>query len=131
VRCCQVSRWAAVGHSGTLVGHIGLYEVFPGWGCCPCLSFAAFCCALASFLHKLPERRMPVSWLSTQSPHPHPSTCPPLAPSAATRLGATLTDRLRINATWALRGMYHAAPEGGAAAGASLQFVGSLQSRLR
>lgn len=57
----------------------------------------------------------------------------PPALVAATLLGATLGDRLRINAKWALRGMY-AQHDGGAGgmppAAAQLQFVGGLQSRL-
>lgn len=44
---------------------------------------------------------------------------------AATLLGATLADRLRVNATWALRGMLASKPGQGPA-----QFVGGLQSRL-
>ena len=52
---------------------------------------------------------------------------PSLACPAATALGATLADRLRINATWALRGMWRAGQDGGGA----LRFVGSLQSRLK
>ncbi|EFN58557.1 hypothetical protein CHLNCDRAFT_140686 [Chlorella variabilis] len=43
----------------------------------------------------------------------------------ATLLGATLADRLRVNATWALRGMLASKPGQGPA-----QFVGGLQSRL-
>lgn len=56
--------------------------------------------------------------------------------AAATLLGATLGDRLRVNAKWALRGMFaQHAQQGtaGAAAGADarqLEFVGGLQSRL-
>ncbi|KAL4442946.1 hypothetical protein ABPG77_008437 [Micractinium sp. CCAP 211/92] len=45
---------------------------------------------------------------------------------SATTLGATLADRLRINATWALRGMWRAGQDGG-----EPRFVGSLQSRLK
>lgn len=47
---------------------------------------------------------------------------------SAVLLGATLGDRLRINAKWALRGMgaQHDDPGGGR----RLQFVGALQSRL-
>ena len=44
----------------------------------------------------------------------------------ATLLGATVADRLRINAKWALAGCY-AAPAGGG----QLRFVGGLQSRWR
>ncbi|KAL4457670.1 hypothetical protein ABPG75_012535 [Micractinium tetrahymenae] len=49
---------------------------------------------------------------------------------SATLLGATLADRLRINATWALRGMWRAGDDASGASG-GLQFVGSLQSRLK
>lgn len=56
-------------------------------------------------------------------------------PYAATLLGATLGDRLRINAKWAVRGMYaqHSGDSAAAAAAPDarqLQFVGGLQSRL-
>lgn len=44
---------------------------------------------------------------------------------SATALGATLADRLRINATWALRGMWRAGQ------GGKLLFVGNLQSRFK
>ena len=75
------------------------------------------------------------SWFALRQPSPilvRP-------PSAATLLGATLGDRLRINAKWAVRGMYAQHGDGGsggsAAAGAApdsqpLQFVGGLQARL-
>ncbi|KAI7845854.1 hypothetical protein COHA_000588 [Chlorella ohadii] len=54
---------------------------------------------------------------------------------SATLLGATLGDRLRINAKWAVRGMYaqHIGDSAAAAAAPDarqLQFVGGLQSRL-
>ena len=49
---------------------------------------------------------------------------PPCFP-AATQLGATLSDRLRVNVTWAVRGLYRSAD------GGPPQFVGGLQSRLR
>ena len=48
---------------------------------------------------------------------------------AATLLGATLADRLRINATWSMRGML-ASQQAAAAAGGQLEFVGSFQSRF-
>ena len=56
----------------------------------------------------------------------------PAAPApAATLLGATLGDRLRVNAKWAQRGMaYAAAPPGGGGAAGELQYVGALRSRL-
>ncbi|PSC71592.1 putative aarF domain-containing kinase 1 [Micractinium conductrix] len=44
---------------------------------------------------------------------------------SATQLGATLSDRLRVNVTWAVRGLYRSAD------GGPPQFVGGLQSRLR
>lgn len=44
---------------------------------------------------------------------------------AATLLGATLSDRLRLNATWARRGLYASAPGAG-----QPEFVGRLQSRI-
>jgi hypothetical protein len=47
---------------------------------------------------------------------------------AATLLGATLADRLRVNATWARRGMYATAA---AQEGELPEFVGGLQSRLK
>lgn len=67
---------------------------------------------------------------SATTPGPRPAAPPPI-PAAATLLGATLGDRLRTNAKWALRGMYAQQGGGGDSAGArQLRFVGGLQSRL-
>ena len=66
---------------------------------------------------------LPVSTTNAAAP-------PPLPPAAATLLGATLGDRLRINAKWALRGMHAQQGGGGGAGAAQPPFVGALQSRL-
>lgn len=62
--------------------------------------------------------------LHREMPRPHRRAAS-LAGPAATALGATLADRLRINATWALRGMWRAGQ------GGKLLFVGNLQSRFK
>lgn len=71
------------------------------------------------------EGRTPASKCSgSLAPDSVNKTASPLI-CAATLLGATIGDRLRINAKWAQRGMFHSDD-----AAQPLQFVGGLQSRL-